>query len=303
MFPQGTSGAWRVGFALIACAAVLWGTVGVATQTLYGLSGTNPLSVGFFRLALATPPLIVVCLAMFGLRALLPGRRDAALAVVIGVLLAAYQACYFTAISYTGVALATLVTLCVAPVLAALLGAVVLKERLTGEVALALVGALAGTALLVGQGPVGIAPGNLLVGTLFAFGSALGYAAVTVCGRLLTPEIHPLQVNAVAFPTGALLLLVLVLPQGLVTSYPLVGWGLLLYLGLIPTALAYGLFLAGVRQVGATAATLVTLLEPLTATLLAWLLLGERLAPLGLLGAVLLVMALALLARATPQVS
>lgn len=91
--------------------------------------------------------------------------------------------------------------------------------------------------------------------------------------------------------------------QGLVMSYPLVGWGLLLYLGLTPTALAYGLFLTGVRQVGATVATLVTLLEPLTATLLAWLLLGERLAPLGLLGVVLLVTALALLARATPQTS
>jgi drug/metabolite transporter, DME family len=295
-----TAEAHRVGLALIACAAVLWGTVGVSTQALYTTSAATPLSVGFFRLALAAPPLILACALALGARAWRLARRDWLLAVVIGLLLAAYQACYFTAIAFAGVAVATLITLCTAPVLAALLGVLLLGERVAPVVLLALGGALIGTALLVGQGPAGLAPRDQLTGALFALGSAFGYAAVTVCGRLLSPQAHPLQVNAIAFPAGALLLLGLALPQGLVVSYSPVGWALLLYLGLAPTALAYGLFLAGVRRVGVTAATLVTLLEPLTATVLAWLLLGERFAPLGLLGAALLVAALALLARSAP---
>lgn len=82
---------------------------------------------------------------------------------------------------------------------------------------------------------------------------------------------------------------------GLHLSYPPAGWLLLLYLGVVPTALAYALFLLGMRHIAATAASIVTLLEPLVAAGLAWLLLGERLGPLGLLGATLLLGAVALL--------
>lgn len=291
-----STGASRAGLGLIACAALLWGTVGVATQALYGLSATNALSIGFFRLALAAPALLLSCVALLGRRAWRLTRRDLALAVVIGAMLAVYQACFFTALRATGVALATLITLCTAPVITALLGALFLRERLTGVTAFALLGAIGGTALLVGGGPLGVAPAALLGGALFALASAAGYAAMTICGRLLSPQAHPLQVNAVAFSAGAAMLLALALPGGFVFTYAPLGWGLLLYLGLVPSALAYGLFLAGVRRTGATAATMVTLLEPLTATLLAWLLFGERLGPLGLLGAGLLGLALAMLA-------
>lgn len=78
-------------------------------------------------------------------------------------------------------------------------------------------------------------------------------------------------------------------------------WVLLVYLGLIPTALAYVLFFGGLRYTTATTASIATLLEPLTSTALAWLLFGERLGPLGLLGAVLLLGAIALLYKDTPN--
>ena len=38
----------RNGLLLIMLAAVMWGTVGITTKTLYGLSATNPLSIGFY---------------------------------------------------------------------------------------------------------------------------------------------------------------------------------------------------------------------------------------------------------------
>jgi drug/metabolite transporter, DME family len=57
---------------------------------------------------------------------------------------------------------------------------------------------------------------------------------------------------------------------------------------LCPTALAYVLFVRGLRSVPATAATIATLLEPLTSTILAWLLFGERLGRLGAWGGLLL---------------
>lgn len=285
----------RGGLGLIAGAALLWGTVGVTTQSLYQLSATNALSIGFFRLALAAPVLLLTCALRYG-RAWQLQPRDVGVAALLGALMAGYQVAYFSAISYVGVTIAVLVTLCTAPVIAALLGGLLLGERLTGVVALALAGALLGTGLLVGVRPEGVEGGRLVVGVLFALSSALGYAAITVCGRLLSPQARPLEANAVAFSAGAVLLLAGTLPAGLVTSYTPLSWGLLLYMGLVPTALAYLLFLSGMRRTTATVATLITLFEPLTGALLAWALLGERLAPLSLVGAALLLLSLGLLA-------
>jgi drug/metabolite transporter, DME family len=285
----------RGGLGLIAGAALLWGTVGVTTQSLYQLSATNAFSIGFFRLALAAPLLLLTCAMLYG-RTWRLRARDVGVAALLGALMAVYQVAYFTAIRYAGVTIAVLVTLCTAPVIAALLGGLLLREHMSRQVALALVGALLGTGLLVGVRPEGTQDSGLVVGVLFALASALGYASITICGRLLSPQARPLEVNAVAFSAGALLLLVGTLPVGLVTSYRPLSWGLLLYMGLVPTALAYMLFLAGMRRTTATVATLITLLEPLTGALLAWALLGERLAPLSLVGAALLLLSLGLLA-------
>ena len=62
------------------------------------------------------------------------------------------QACYFAAISRVGVAIATLVTICTAPVLVCLFSAALLRERLTRAVVGSLACALIGTVLLIGVG-------------------------------------------------------------------------------------------------------------------------------------------------------
>jgi len=87
------------------------------------------------------------------------------------------------------------------------------------------------------------------------------------------------------------------LTGGLKSSFPVQGWLLLLYLGAVPTALGYGLFVAGMKTTQATIAGIITLLEPVTAAVLAAILFGERLTALGIFGAVLLLGAILVLAR------
>jgi DME family drug/metabolite transporter len=53
----------------------------------------------------------------------------------------------------------------------------------------------------------------------------------------------------------------------------------------------------GLRTITVTTSTIISLLEPLTSTLLAWLLLGERLGPLGFVGAALLLGAMVIVFR------
>ena len=127
------------------------------------------------------------------------------------------------------------------------------------------------------------------------FGNAFpcGTLIVNVVGCFLMAVVMRASLALATFPEN----LRFALATGFVISYPAGGWALLLYLGLVPTALAYVLFLSGIRQITATVASIVTLVEPLTSTMLAWLLFGEQLGPLGVFGAALLLGAIGLLYR------
>ncbi len=283
------------GLALVMFSAMLWGTVGIGTKLLYQIAATTPISIGFFRLAFAVPALFVSCWFIVGRRMFVIQRRDLGLMLLIGAMLALYQVCYMGAVQRAGVSVAVLVTLCTAPVLVALLSVIFLRERMTLPILLALGCAIAGTLLLIDFQSTMLPQGDTIAGVALALGSALGYAVFALCGRQLAGRYHPLQSLTIGFGVGALLLLLLALPTGMALDYSAQGWGTLLYLGLVPSALGYVIFLQGMKHTPATVASIATLLEPLTSTLLAMALFGERLAPAGWLGALMLLGAMGLL--------
>jgi DME family drug/metabolite transporter len=211
---------------------------------------------------------------------------------LIGVTMAFYQVSYFTAVKSLGAAVAALITLCTAPVMVGLLSTALTGEKPTAKILAAMACALAGTGLLIQVRPAGASLAVSLSGVGWALGSALGYSCMVVISRELAGRYHPVQPFAIGLGFGALLLLIFSLfaagETGLVQGYSPAGWVLLVYLALVPTALAFGLFLAGMRHTPATVASIVTLLEPLTSTILAWLIFGEQLGPLGVVGAALL---------------
>lgn len=289
----------RRGLLFILLAGALWGTSGVTTKSIYGLAETTPLSVAALRLALGAPVLLAASWRTTGSRAFKVTRFDFALMVLAGASMGFAQACYFSAISRAGVAVATLVTICTAPVLVALLSTVLLRERLTPAVGGALACALLGTVLLVDVGTSNTGPqANMVEGISLALAAGLGTALLLLVSRHLAGRCHPLQSIATAVTVGATLLIAFsTVTTGVVVSYPWAGWALLLYLGLVPTALAYGLFFHGMRRATATVASIGALAEPLTSTVLALLLFGEQLGALGLLGATLLIGAMLFLFR------
>ena len=91
----------------------------------------------------------------------------------------------------------------------------------------------------------------------------------------------------------------LLLPVLFITGAPLIGspqtFAVAAYIALVPMFLGYLLFGFGLTRVSASTATTVTLTEPAIATLLAVLIVGERLTPLGWIGLALMALVLALL--------
>jgi DME family drug/metabolite transporter len=168
-------------------------------------------------------------------------------------------------------------------------------ETLTSRIIAALVAALVGSILLVGfHSPEGTSD-QLWLGIFFSVISAVTYAGMIICGRFLAADYHPLQVTAFTFSVGAVALLLINIVSGVVPVQTGQGWLLVLYLGLVPTALAYWLFQMGLRSVSATTASILGMLDPLVTAVLAWVLFGEILGASGVIGSLLLVMSIYLL--------
>jgi DME family drug/metabolite transporter len=281
--------------AFVSLSGVLWGTIGITAQAIYQQSDMGSLAVGFYRLALGMPLVLLACWFVVGRKMFLVRRRHYLQMCLIGAMLALYQVAYFSAISHIGVTIATLVTLCTAPVLVSLASALFLRESLTQYTLGALTLAVLGTGLFVGiPGEIG-RPTHLVLGLGLALLSATGYAIVALLGRSLAGACHPVHATAVSFSVGALILFPFILLGGHTVAYPGAVWGLLFYLGLVPTALGYVLFFLGVNSIKASTASILTMLEPLVATCLAWLLFAERLGPVAIVGAALLLTAMAVL--------
>lgn len=282
---------------LIVLAALSWGTITVSTNAIYQLApAANAPSIGFWRMAFSVPVLGLLAWRAVGWRLFQVTPRDAGLILLIGLAMAAYQVCLFAAIPRLGVTIAVIVTICFAPVIVGGLAAAFLGERLTVRIGLALALAIAGTALLSGLlQPEAAARSGDPAGVVLALGAGLSYALVTLAGRALAGRYPALQTVGLGFTASAVLLFPSALANGLVINFPAAGWGLLVYLGVVPTALAYWLYVEGLKHTPSTVASLIALLEPLTASLLAAVIFAERLAPDSWAGAALLLGAMGLL--------
>jgi DME family drug/metabolite transporter len=291
----------------VSVAAAAWGTGGVVAAVLYRTSGLGPVAVSFWRFGCGVAVLAVVCALRRPVAG--PGPRWGRLAVT-GVGMAVSQTAYFGAVGAVGATVGTVVTIGAGPVFIALGARATLGERLGARGAWAVGGALTGLLLLAGPGAVAgaVAGPGVVAGSRPALGvglallSAAGYAGVTLLGRAAGTGGDggdPFRAALAGFGVGALCLLPLALAEGVVPRAAglagTTGW--LLYLGVVPTALGYGLFFTGLAVVPATTASVVALVEPLTAAAIAVTLLGERLTVAGAAGGVLLLAAVALLAR------
>ncbi|MGA4799696.1 DMT family transporter [Streptomyces lavendulocolor] len=283
-------------------AGVAWGTAGAAASLVFLVSDLGPLALSFWRcvggLVLLLGVLVVRRRRVA--RTVESGRRRALRVLGTGTGLALFQSAYFAAVEATGLAVGTVVTLGAGPVLIALGARLTMGERLGRGGAVAVVGALAGLVVLVlGGGGVAVRPAGVALAVL----SAAGYAGITLLTRWLGRGGgggDALATSTWAFAVGAVGLLPMAASEGLVphTAELAKVVGLLVYVAAVPTALAYALYFAGAAVVRAATVSVIMLLEPVSAAVIAVTVLGERLTGATVLGTLLLLTAVVGLAAA-----
>jgi DME family drug/metabolite transporter len=267
--------------ALVLLASLCFATTGTALAL--GPRGIDPAAVGAARVAFGGALLVAVATL---LRGGVPRRwaRGPVLAAAAGVAL--YQVSFFAAVADTGVAVGTIVALGSAPTLTGAFEWILHGRRPEARWAAATALACAGVALLAlaGGGSAGIS----LPGVGLAVIAGASYATYTLSAKRLLDDGHaPESVMAAAFGLGAVALLPVLLLSG--PGWLASGGGLALavFLGVVPTALAYVLFARGLRRIDASEAATLTLAEPVTAALLGIVVLGEQVGGVGAGGAAL----------------
>ena len=282
---------------LIIGAGFLWGTSGVVVKAVYSSTNVGPIPLALYRLIFAVP-----ILALFaGLKgySFSLTRRELVLFAAFGFCsLTAFEVLYLTSFAYTTVQHATAL-LYTAPAFVAVLSWAVLREQLTRGKLLAVVLSVLGAFLIVGLARgVPLFQTRTQVGDALAIGSGLAYSSWYIFGKILGKDREPAVIATLGMCFGALYLIPLtIMTVGLKPPNSILAWGLVAEIGVVPTASAYMLYFAGLKLIDATKASVFAIMEPLSATVLAFFFLQETLSYESLLGFLLILSSILLISR------
>jgi drug/metabolite transporter (DMT)-like permease len=269
---RGGLNAWR-GHAWVASGAFLWGLWALFVRPS-GLSGPATAVLAMVGMSLGCP------WAIPRERARPRARRAMWL---LGLADAGTAGFYFMALVRGPIAIAVL-THYLAPVLVALLAPVVLGEKPSPLSLWASLASLGGLALLLSALPPG---GDWGLTAFYGGLSAVFYAANVFTSKEAIAGYTPFQVATLHSPlTVGVLLLAFrgqAIPHGTVAGIAWMMTGAVLC-GLVGTSL----FNVGLERISTQSAGALTYLEPWTATWVAWMVFGERLTLLSLLGALVI---------------
>ena len=275
-------------------ASVLWGTTGMAASFMP--ADVSPLAVGASTMTLGGFLLFAVS-ARRAVRAIRDGAsRGWLLLGAVGTVV--YPLAFYASMDLAGVAIGNVVSLGTGPLFAAMLERVFERRRVGLRWVLCTAAAGLGIALVTAGGEQAAVPA-VVPGALLGLVAGASYALYTYSSsRAIRAGQSARGVMSGMFALGGLALI----PVLVVFGSPLVqSWssvGIVAYLAIGPMFVAYLLFGIGMRTLRSSTATTITLLEPFVATLLAVLVVGERLAAIGWIGLALILIAVTALATA-----
>lgn len=270
---------YGTGVLLVLCAGVLWSTMGLFVRNI---DGAGTAAIMFWRSLGLLPVLAGFILWRSGGRLIGPMRAVGLAGVIggLGLVLAYAGAIY--ALRATTVANAVFLY-SAAPFFSALLGWLVLRERIRPSTWAAMALAGAGIFVMIGTGLGGGLGGGSMDGNIAALSSALGFAVFTVALRWgHVGDMMPAVLVGGLMSMGAAWLLAGAWGQTL--AAPPQGIAIAMVMGAVALAGGMILYTLGSRGLAAAEATLISSVENILAPIWVWIFLGETAGPTTLIG-------------------
>ena len=286
------------GFILAAAAAVLWGSAGTA-QTFITSQTLNPLWVGALRL-------IFACLFFYPL--LFKSRKEQSIAdntssktsyflkvLVAGTCMAMFNILFFTGVKIAGVALGSCIIIASAPVWAGTLEAL-FKRKMPDALWLIGIAIAIGGGIWMAVSQAGQIELNAL-GLGICLIAGLFYAGYSLLAKELVQITSPLHASTHAFTVAGLIALATALTLSNVPDFNPNDLLIVLYLGVIVTGFAYLLYATALKTTRVSTCVALGLLEPVTAFILAIVVVGENVNPWATVGLAAILFGLALVLK------
>ncbi|MCE5332967.1 MAG: DMT family transporter [Desulfobacteraceae bacterium] len=286
MSTDSKSGSLTAIYLKLVLSAVFWGGTFVAGRMVSQEAG--PFSAAFLRFTVASFFLFLFVLRSHG-SIPLPERREFFRLLLLGLTgVFAYNSFFFSGLQTVPAGRASLI-IAANPVFIALFAALLYRERLGFLKIFGICLSIAGAATVISRGdPAALLKGQLGLGELYILCCVASWVAYSLLGKAALKDLSPLLAVTYACALGTLLLFPAALNEGVATAvsgYSATVWACLFFLGFFASALAFIWYYEGIRAIGASRAGAFLNLVPLSAVLLAFLILQEGLDSSLVLGA------------------
>lgn len=270
----------------IILAGVLWGTSGIFVKYLSPY-GVTSLQMTFIRGLVA-----VICMGIFVLltdvHTLKTNLKELVLFAGSGFSFFMTASCYYQSMRLTSVS-TSVVLMYTAPIFVMIYSIIFFNEKLSKKKLIAVTGMLIGCCLVSGI------IGGLkfeLVGIIFGFLSGIAYAAYNIFTKIeMKNGINPVKANFYCFLFSVIVGFIAAKPFGIIDCIrqnPTVVITLSVGVGFFTCILPYFLYTMALREIPAGTASTLGILEPMSATILSIIVLGEKLSLYSLIGIVLI---------------
>lgn len=265
--------------------------------------------IAAYRLSIAALLLLPLLAARYRAEVASISRRHWSLALAAGVFLALHFATWITSLEFTTVA-SSVVLVQTSPLFVALLSPFLLREK-PGRIVLAgMMLAFAGS-LVIGLGdlcpqpalrlcpqPRQLLSGDTLRGDLLALAGAFAGAGYLMIGRRVRARLSLIPYIGIVYSAAAIILVLWAMAAGMrLTGFPIQTYLWLLLLALLPQLLAHSTYNWALRHLSAATVSISLLGEPVSATILAFIILDEVPSSLRIAGAILILIGVTIALR------
>lgn len=276
---------------------MLGAQIAVGAAAIFGrfaLEGAEPVVVSALRLSIAAVPVFV--LSWHRSKALnIPPKHELLMACA-GLALALHFGTWIASLRYTSIAVSTLLV-CTVPVWTALYDATVEKKSVSLKFWGALAAGGAGVALIVLNGGVGRPPvaGHEVTGNILAVAGSIAFAFYLITIRSISRLYPTIVLIGRTYPWAAMSLIIAAwaLHQSPPAASNIASWAGILGMSLFSQLLGHTGMNASLRWFSPGTVAFTTLLEPVLAAILAVLVFSEQLSPPMVIGAFVVLLAIA----------
>jgi len=270
--------------------ALFWGGTFIVARVI--TQNVDASCAAFLRFAIAVVFLLVLT---WWIEGSLPGLKPRQFVgvVLLGLTgVSAYNIFFLKGLQTIHASRAALIV-ATSPIFITIFSTYFFKERLTLLKFAGILLSVTGAIVVISKGKLGeVFAESISVGELYIFGCVLSWVVYSLVGKALMSELSPLVAVSYSAVFGVIFLFIPAYLQGLFSklpTYSLTDWFGIAYLGVFGTVIGFVWYYEGLRKIGPTRAALFINFVPVSAVVLAFFILNERITSSLLIGGVLVV--------------